>query len=303
MNNILKWSLLPVSLLIGTGAYFLRPVNIEREWNLSFAPLPRPNGYAVLLNSKEFFSPVYERVGDKFIYVDEIFGSVKPKNEDEKRRLYPTERKLKWIKANEKAFAASEGALKVPFVTPPESKWKDENEIYTLRHIANYWRVKAKAYAETGQSAKSIDTSIDILDLASRAKQNGGVITMLMGNAIEAGARDIMTREIAKLNAAEAAKAAKRLESIAKARQPLKTHFQVERANGVFKIYATFQEKLKEMQEAPLFAEDNEPKPQLPLKFKLWNTMANAQKRLVIGEYARSMDEVIEKSSQPWLTR
>ncbi len=289
MKKIFKWALVPLALLIGSAIYVLRPINIEREWGISSPTVPNPNGYDLILQASSQFSGTSEYKNGVSTSIDEIFGGLPPKDEAEARQKYPTARKVVWMKANDAAFTTSERALKVPFVTPPKRMWTDEYEISKARYVANCWRVKAKTFAELNQSEKAIATTLDLFELAALIKRDGEIVIMLGGSAIEAGARDIMTREVAKLNSTQAATAAKQMEKILQKRQPLSRHLSAERAAGLFQINTPIKSEMESFQEKP------EPQPT--------GLIGNFYKRRLIREYAAAMDSVIQNADLKWSQR
>ncbi|RZM13867.1 MAG: hypothetical protein EOO88_44435, partial [Pedobacter sp.] len=104
MTKKAKSAILLSTLLVGIVCYQLRPIDMEREWGIFHSDMPSTNGYDLILKSSHQFSGTSKKIGigrphDEVAVVDK----------------YPLSRKIEWLKINEKAFSASEQALKMPF--------------------------------------------------------------------------------------------------------------------------------------------------------------------------------------------
>ncbi|RYX80707.1 hypothetical protein EON83_27355 [bacterium] len=183
----------------------------DPKWNIPpAAPRPTPNGYDFYVAAAKAtirFKPEVDPASD--VNINAPGSPYALKN-------YSVARRTQWLKANAKTFALVNQGLTTPSMAPDYAN-KPMGDWATLRQLARDMGARTRTFQMQKQPMQATMSALDNMQMGRDSTHGGGLISRLVGIAIEAIARaplEDLDKTINELSGSEARTAARRLEAL-----------------------------------------------------------------------------------------
>lgn len=226
------------ALLLG-GAWLGRPFDAVREYDLETPAVPAPNAHDLYLAAA---TAIRRAPVSAVVDTEARPGEVK---------TYPLAAKIRWLKQNQPSFDLFERGLKAEYLLPPIREVQPRGDLFypgQLNWLARCQRVAVEVLAEQNQPERAASKALDIWKMGLDMERGAHLTAALNAFSVESHARDALDPEIANLNGAEAARAAKRLETLLATRLPLAQTWREERAASLTQLKAKLEQAAFEKQ-------------------------------------------------------
>lgn len=200
---------------LGVAAFFGH-INKTPIVNIPAYPrAPKPNGYDLYLaaaNSVVQARPSAGTANDPEILTDPKIAA----------QRYGLPRKEAWLAKNSAGFALFDRALKTPTLAPPERSMNLPLRSYArLRELGRNKLTQSDTFWMRGDASGALQSGLDVVQMGHDIRRGGGIMDTLVGSAIGAMGRAENVDAIEKLDAAQAKRAARRIEKLLETRWTL----------------------------------------------------------------------------------
>lgn len=222
--------------------------------------------------------------------------------------VYSLSEKAQVVAENTRAIQLLHQGFQFPYQEPPGSQFTTSYPHYLdFRRLSRLLRLQAQVEAGHGQWNRSLDTSLDAIQLGETMPHGSPLLGVLVGVASQSDGRKYAWGVVNHLTAAEARAAARRLEAIRTAHVPFADTLRAEKWN----MQAGLRDDMAKADWAnQLLTETDVESPRLvehPLAWAIRERkvflLEALGKRKILLDNARWMDQVIAQARLPYAAR